>query len=185
MRGAMLLDADTLERLDPNPSRGVRATYMDDADSSAKGTASGKNHYAEAIVLATKVQSAPGIVGEICVSDDPDYVTGYVATPALGYCRLLKVKEPGDPNGGRIFLYRGSHDAVSETIRSLEETPVFLYDMEQDFISVIALELRPFRDERVLHLVVLFHRDFQLLQGVFHHGFQFAQRMQPHRWMTI
>ena len=46
--------------------------------------------------------------------------------------------------------------------------------MEQDFISVIALELRPFRDERVLHLVVLFHRDFQLLQGVFHHGFQFA-----------
>lgn len=129
MRGAMLLDADTLERLDPNPSRGVRATYMDDADSSAKGTASGKNHYAEAIVLATKVQSAPGIVGEICVSDDPDYVTGYVATPALGYCRLLKVKEPGDPNGGRIFLYRGSHDAVSETIRYLEETPVLVEDV--------------------------------------------------------
>ena len=129
LRGAMLLDADTLERLDPDPARGVRATYMDDAESCAKGTSSGKNHYAEAIVLATKVQSAPGIIGEICVSDDPDYVTGYVATPTLGYCRLMKVKEQGDPNGGRIFLYRGSHDAVAETIRYLEETPVLVDDV--------------------------------------------------------
>ena len=29
MRGAMLLDADTLERLEPDRARGVRATYMD------------------------------------------------------------------------------------------------------------------------------------------------------------
>ena len=66
LRGAMLLDADTLERLEPDPARGVRATYMDDAASLEKGTAGGKNHYAEAIVLATKVQNAPGIVAEIC-----------------------------------------------------------------------------------------------------------------------
>ena len=31
MRGAMLLDADTLERLEPDRARGVRATYMDAA----------------------------------------------------------------------------------------------------------------------------------------------------------
>ena len=31
MRGAMLLDADTLERLEPDCARGVRATYMDAA----------------------------------------------------------------------------------------------------------------------------------------------------------
>ena len=53
MRGAMLLDADTLERLEPDRARGVRATCMDAADSIAKGTATDKNHYAEAIVLAT------------------------------------------------------------------------------------------------------------------------------------
>ena len=70
MRGAMLLDADTLERLEPDRARGVRATYMDDAESLARLSTSGKNHYAEAIVLATKVQHAPGIVGEICVSDE-------------------------------------------------------------------------------------------------------------------
>ncbi|MBO6267319.1 MAG: hypothetical protein J6M06_03715, partial [Synergistaceae bacterium] len=28
MRGAMLLDADTLERLEPDHARGIRATYM-------------------------------------------------------------------------------------------------------------------------------------------------------------
>ena len=47
MRGAILLDADTLERLEPDPARGVRATRMDDADSAVKGIAAKKNHYAE------------------------------------------------------------------------------------------------------------------------------------------
>ena len=129
LRGAMLLDADTLERLEPNTARGVRATYMDDAASLEKGTAGGKNHYAEAIVLATKVQNAPGIVAEICVSDDPDYVTGYVATRELGYRRITVIKEKGDPNGGRIFLYRGPRDGVAETVRFLEKTPVIVTDV--------------------------------------------------------
>ena len=53
MRGAMLLDADTLERLEPDRDRGVRATYMDASDSLAT-SAGVKDHYSEAIVLATK-----------------------------------------------------------------------------------------------------------------------------------
>ena len=126
MRGAMLLDADTLERLEPDPERGVRATYMDDASSLEKGTARGKNHYAEAIVLATKVQNAPGIVAEICVSDDPDYVTGYVASKRLGYRRITVLKKKGDPRGGRIFLYRGQRERVAETIEFLEREPVLV-----------------------------------------------------------
>ena len=123
MRGAMLLDADTLERLEPDPARGVRATRMDDADSAVKGVAAKKNHYAEAIVLASKVQQAPGIVGEICVSDDPDYVTGYVATRTLGYRRITVIKDKGDPN---IFLYRGPRAQVPETIRFLEQQSVLV-----------------------------------------------------------
>jgi len=126
MRGAMLLDVDTLERLEPDRTRGVRATRMDDADSAAKGIAAKKNHYAEAIVLASKVQQAPGIVGEICISDDPDYVTGYVATRALGYRRITVIKDKGDPNGGRIFLYRGPREQVPETIRFLEQQSVLV-----------------------------------------------------------
>lgn len=126
LRGAMLLDADTLERLEPDRKRGVRATYMDDVESAAKGTASGKNHYAEAIVLATKVEAAPNIIGEICVSDDPDYVTGYVATKELGYCRITTIKAKGSPNGGRIFLYRGDKAEVETTIRFLEKQSVLV-----------------------------------------------------------
>ena len=129
MRGAMLLDADSLERLEPDPERGVRATRMDAADSLSTGAVSEKNHYAEAIVLATKVQHAPGIVGEICVSDDPDYVTGYVATRTHGYRRITVIKDKGDPNGGRIFLYRGPREQVSETIRFLEQQSVLVTDV--------------------------------------------------------
>ena len=46
MRGAMLLDADTLERLEPDRARGVRATYMDAAGNGQDGDARKKNHFA-------------------------------------------------------------------------------------------------------------------------------------------
>ncbi|MBQ6341280.1 MAG: 6-carboxyhexanoate--CoA ligase [Kiritimatiellae bacterium] len=133
MRGAMLLDADTLERLEPDRARGVRATYMDAASGfngqdarCPSGSARVKNHFAEAVVLATKVANAPGIVGEICVSDDPDYVTGYVATKEIGYCRITTIKRKGDPCGGRIFLYRGPREGVPETIRFLQRQCVLV-----------------------------------------------------------
>lgn len=129
MRGAMLLDADTLERLEPDPKRGVRATFMDDAASESHGFASGKNHYAEAIVLATKVANAPGIVGEICMSDDPDYVTGYVASRRIGYVRVTCLKENGDPAGGRIFLYRGSREGVGDAIDFIQRRCVLVTDV--------------------------------------------------------
>lgn len=125
MRGAMLLDADTLERLEPDAERGLRATYMD-AERTAKGASDCKNHFAEAVVLATKVVHAPHIVAEICVSDDPDYVTGYVAAQSFGYRRITKLKEAGSPDGGRIFLYRGPRDGVAETIRYLEKQCVLV-----------------------------------------------------------
>ncbi|MBO6167248.1 MAG: aminotransferase class I/II-fold pyridoxal phosphate-dependent enzyme [Kiritimatiellae bacterium] len=123
MRGAMLLDADTLEDLTPDSGRGVRATNM---DSALSPRADRKNHFAEALVLASKVLAAPGIVGEICMSDDPSYVTGYVATREGGYQRITCLKEMGDEAGGRIFLYRGRKEDVAETVRFLQEEPVIV-----------------------------------------------------------
>ncbi|MBR1588826.1 MAG: 6-carboxyhexanoate--CoA ligase, partial [Kiritimatiellae bacterium] len=107
MRGAMLVDADSLERLEPDRARGVRATCMDAAGAQGRLPPSAKNHYAEAIVLASKVAAAPGMVAEICISDDPGYVTGYVASRAIGYRRITCMKEKGDGRGGRIFVCRG------------------------------------------------------------------------------
>ena len=37
------------------------------------------NHVQEALVLASKVLSAPNVVGELCWSDDPNYIIGYVS----------------------------------------------------------------------------------------------------------
>lgn len=128
MRGAMLVDADTLERLEPDRERGVRATLMDMAspDGTGGNGADGKQHYLEAAVLAAKVCRAPHIIAELCISDDPDYVTGYVASPAFGYARIARLKEPGIPRGGRVFLYRGPREAVAATVAFLERRPVLV-----------------------------------------------------------
>lgn len=127
MRGAMLVDADTLERLEPDRERGVRATLMDmTPPAGGDGGTDGKRHYLEAAVLAAKVCRAPHIIAELCISDDPDYVTGYVASPAFGYARIARLKEPGIPRGGRVFLYRGPREAVAATVAFLEHCPVLV-----------------------------------------------------------
>ena len=128
MRGAMLLDVDTLERLEPNQQRGIRATYMDSIapKGEAKAICNGKNHFQEALVLASKVLSAPNIIGELCMSDDPDYITGYIATRDKGYIRITQLKEMGCPDGGRIFLYRGPKSQVEDCIKYLQEQRVLV-----------------------------------------------------------
>lgn len=127
MRGAMLVHAQSLARLDADPRRGVRATCMDalregGIDPSCADPS--KNHYREALVLATKVAHTPGMLAEICISDDPDYVTGYVASRQLGYVRLQTMKERGDARGGRIFFHNGGD--VAEALDFLEHTPVLV-----------------------------------------------------------
>ena len=104
--------------LEPDHERGVRATYMDALHSSEVDGC--KNHFNEAIVLATKVANAPGMVAEFCVSDDPNYVTGYVASKELGYVRIMKMKEMGDENGGRIFLFDSRKASAEECIEYLQ-----------------------------------------------------------------
>lgn len=133
MRGAMLYDIRTGNRLEPNLERGVRATYMDalksnavDAREIGAAPSANKNHFNEAIVLATKVANAPGIVAELCISDDPDYVTGYVGSLELGYVRIMKLKEMGDPNGGRIFLFDSNKATAEECIDFLQKKKVLV-----------------------------------------------------------
>ena len=128
MRGAMLLDIDTLERLEPDQQRGIRATYMDSVapKGEAKAICDGKNHFQEALVLASKVLSAPNIIGELCMSDDPDYITGYIATRDKGYIRITQLKEMGCLDGGRIFLYRGPKSQVEDCIQYLQEQRVLV-----------------------------------------------------------
>ena len=140
MRGAMVLDAGTGERLDtlprpgvpsPDPERGIRCTSMDIADEGAyqrllerKGL-SGDLHAREALVLASKVVSDGPTVAELCWSDDPGHTKGYVASRRNGYRRISVMKDLGDQLGGRIFFVRHGTD-IAEYADYMENTPVLI-----------------------------------------------------------
>lgn len=137
MRGAVLLDATSGERLDTMGMRGIRVSMMDFLDDAPikKYLANGGNiHFLEALVLASKVQEAPGIVGELCYSDDPDYVIGYVAHKGV-YHRISKMKDMHSPQGGRIFFVDGS-SPIDETIYFLEEIPLLVHVPDLKRISL-------------------------------------------------
>ena len=124
MRGAVLYDVATSQRLEPDHERGIRVTYMD-----AEGAASNsscKNHFREAIVLATKVVHAPGVIAELCLSDDPDYLVGYLASLKHGYVRLMPMKEMGNPHGGRVFIFDSTKAKAEDAIHYLEKQRVLV-----------------------------------------------------------
>jgi 6-carboxyhexanoate--CoA ligase len=133
MRGAMLIDAASGKRLEPDASRGVRASRMGltagaaallGARLSARGL--DNPHVREALVLAAKVLSVPGIAAELCWSDDPDYTAGYVAAPRLGYVRLTHLKPVGEERGGRAFFVRPGHGDINGIIEQLERSPLLI-----------------------------------------------------------
>ena len=169
MRGAILLDADTLERLEPDPERGVRATMMDAFRPGNEPPASPvKNHYAEAVVLAAKVANAPGIAAELCISDDPGYVTGYIASKSLGYVRISPLKAPGSPAGGRIFLYRGAREDVPRAIDFLEKRPVLVHGIRPLAPAFSRSQDKPDPHERIrTALLSLRSRDLYRTEEVF------------------
>lgn len=127
MRGAILYDIFTQKRCEPDLSRGIRVTYMDaEIDSSCLQA---KNHFFEALILATKVAYAPGMLAEICISDDPDYTTGYFASQKHGYVRLAPVKQRGSSHGGRIFIFDSRKVSPESLISYLEQTKVLVTDI--------------------------------------------------------
>lgn len=121
MRGAMLIDALTGERLDEG-ERGIRVSHMDTSSDLTRYSIN--THMQEALVLASKVQSCEGIVGELCWSDDPDYTTGYVACHGV-YHRIPHMKKLGSSIGGRIFFVKPETD-MQTLIRYLESVPVLV-----------------------------------------------------------
>jgi 6-carboxyhexanoate--CoA ligase len=144
MRGAMLVDAISGERLEPDRARGVRASRMDltpEATLLLRQALAQRGldnaHVREALTLAGKVLLAPGIVAELCWSDDPDYTAGYVAAPAFGYVRFPELKPHGECRGGRAFFFAREGFNLDQVVSFLETRPIlftrpgrFLRDME-------------------------------------------------------
>jgi 6-carboxyhexanoate--CoA ligase len=136
MRGAMIMDAKNGERLEPDHERGVRASRFDWSEEASDKidkslVAVGLTHYRtrEALALATKVANGPGIVAELCWSDDPDYTAGYVASRSMGYVRFPFLKQSGDTSGGRVFFVDGNKLDMDALIWYLQTQAVLINDI--------------------------------------------------------
>jgi 6-carboxyhexanoate--CoA ligase len=131
----MIVDAQNGKRLEPDQERGVRASRFDWTDEALdaitrKLAAIGLTHFRthEALALATKVAYAPGILAELCWSDEPDYIAGYVASRKIGYVRFPILKLHGDSRGGRAFFVNGNDLDMRRFINYLQTEVVFIAD---------------------------------------------------------
>ncbi len=128
LRGAALVDANTGQRLDPDPQRGVRASTFGSAQADQPAHPGSKQYHSEALTLASKVAACPHMVAELCISDDPTYTTGYLARGGV-YFRIPHAKAFGHPSGGRVFIIDGGNNPQQRA----EEARAFL---EQQAVMV-------------------------------------------------
>jgi 6-carboxyhexanoate--CoA ligase len=65
------------------------------------------------------------VIAELCISDDPHYTTGYIASNQFGYVRIPCIKQSGRKIGGRVFFIQEGSD-IDKMIWYLERTPVII-----------------------------------------------------------
>ncbi|MBF0559617.1 MAG: 6-carboxyhexanoate--CoA ligase [Nitrospirae bacterium] len=132
MRGASLITARTGLRIEPDKKRGVRVSRLGIKRAERRKLALSLSRLRintetvqEALLLASKAASCQGILAEVCISDDPDYTTGYIAGRDIGYVRIPNIKSRCDMHGGRVFFIREEADP-DPIINYLEREPVLL-----------------------------------------------------------
>lgn len=127
MRGAMIVEVPAGKRLETDKFRGIRASYLDIDKKTAEllkenfGNGYTEN-LKEALVLSTKILSFDGVLGELCVSDDPNYTTGYLSLKKKGYLRIRNIKQKGLSKGGRAIFVK-ENVRLADLIYYLERAP--------------------------------------------------------------
>jgi 6-carboxyhexanoate--CoA ligase len=76
----------------------------------------------DALAIASCINAHPYVKGELCVSDDLTYTTGYFAAAKIGYHRLFDIKPVNTRYGGRIIFVDDCID-LNHYISFLESTP--------------------------------------------------------------
>ncbi len=132
MRGASLILLKSGARVEPDKERGVRVSRMGIEKSTEKNLSEKLSRakintttVKEALVLASKAASWPDVIAEVCISDDPDYTTGYIASKEFGYLRIPNIKRGNEMHGGRVFFIRETAD-IAGLISYLERKPVII-----------------------------------------------------------
>jgi 6-carboxyhexanoate--CoA ligase len=132
MRGAAIIGATEGYRFEPDRQRGVRVSRLGITSPASKLLSArlsdcgiNTDIVKEALILASKVVSHKDVIAELCVSDDPDYTTGYVASEKFGYIRVPHIKRKRSTMGGRAFFVREGSD-INGLIYYLETMPVMI-----------------------------------------------------------
>ena len=133
MRGAVIMDSASGERMEPDSSRGIRVSRVDYTGDARHLLANrlmdgGVFHrrVMDALAIATKVADRRETVAELCWSDDPEYTTGYAASLKSGYIRITNMKKRGNPIGGRVLFVSRQGLSLEEYIHYLERQPLII-----------------------------------------------------------
>jgi 6-carboxyhexanoate--CoA ligase len=132
MRGGAVLSSVSGNRLDIYKDRGVRVSRLGITKSALRTLSSRLSRRGintttvkEALILASKVASQNHIIAELCISDNPQYTTGYIASKKIGYVRIQNIKQRGDKRGGRVFFVRKGI-SIERIMEYLEKAPVVI-----------------------------------------------------------
>jgi len=132
MRGAALVFSESGTRAEPDRERGVRASRIGITKKAEKKLSAELRKFGintttvkEAAILASKILSCPEVISELCVSDDPDYITGYVSLKNSGYVRITNIKKKGDSKGGRVIFIKEQSD-IESVVVFLKKHPVLI-----------------------------------------------------------
>lgn len=138
MRGAALILKESGIRVETEKERGVRVSRLGIEKAAEKVLVKklskmrvNTTTVKEALILASKVASHPDVIAEICISDDPDYTTGYIASKQFGYLRIPNIKRHGEKHGGRVFIIKENAD-IDKLTNYLEKTPVIVSGVRFD-----------------------------------------------------
>lgn len=133
MRGAIVMDASSGNRIEPDISRGIRVSRIDYTGEARSLLEKELHSYGiyhtrvtEALAIASKVCSRTETIAELCWSDNPDYTTGYVASSTNGYIRITNMKEKGSLRGGRVLFVNTAGLSLDDYINYLERQPVLI-----------------------------------------------------------
>lgn len=137
IRGAALVTSASGSRIDPDRKRGIRVSRLGITEKASRllsrKLAAQKINFSavkEALILASKVAVSQYIMAELCVSDDPDYTTGYVSSKKYGYVRMPHIKRKKSKKGGRVFFVSDNTD-VDALTEFLETTAVIVNKVAQ------------------------------------------------------
>lgn len=147
MRGASIITINSAERLEPDQKRGIRVSRLGISKEALKILSKtlqkqgiDTDTVREAIILASKVNSYKDIIAELCISDDPDYTTGYIASKKYGYVRIPFIKKNKSKIGGRVFFVQENVD-IKDMTNYLEKTPAIVGSISKSIKTITPDEL--------------------------------------------